>query len=203
MLVRKTRLALMLVAVAASSIGLAAHARGSEDKAQATVAAPADATAGSTASSYVLGSDDKLRITVFGEEKLTGEYAVSTTGMISFPLIGDVPVTGKSLSEVQDVIRSRLAAGYLNDPRVAIDVIQYRTFYILGEVNKPGEYPYRTNLTLEQAVATAGGYTYRANRKRFVIAHSNGAPETTMRLKEVSAPKIEPGDTIRVPERFF
>jgi len=204
MLVTKALFALLLPVAAAFPLGLAACAQVA-DKPTLTAppAAQAAPVSGAPDTKYALGSGDKLRITVFGEEKLTGEYAVSSTGMVSFPLIGDVPVTGKSLTDVQDIIRERLAAGYLNDPRVAIEVLEYRTFYILGEVNKPGEYPYRTNLTLEQAVATAGGFTYRANRKRFVIAHGNGTPETSLRRNEVSQIKIEPGDTVRILERFF
>jgi len=204
MLVKRAALALLIQIAAALPLGVTACAQVSDQPAVAPpLAAQAAPATGAPDTKYALGSGDKLRITVFGEEKLTGEYAVSSTGMVSFPLIGDVPVTGRSLTDVQDIIRERLAAGYLNDPRVAIEVLEYRTFYILGEVNKPGEYPYRTNLTLEQAVATAGGYTYRANRKRFVIAHGNGAPETSLRRNEVSQIKIEPGDTVRILERFF
>lgn len=152
---------------------------------------------------YRLGAGDKLHIIVFGEEALTGDFSVSNGGSIAFPLIGTVEASGRSLGDVQEMIRSRLAAGYLKDPRVSVEVLEYRTFYILGEVNKPGQYPYRTNMTVEQAVATAGGYTYRANRKKFVVAHDNDGTETKLPFKEAGALRIQPGDTIRILERFF
>lgn len=163
----------------------------------------AQTTTRATTPAYTLGAGEKLRVIVFGEENLTGEYAVSSTGIIAFPLIGDVIAGGRSLAEVQDTIRARLAAGYLNDPRVSVEVLEYRTFYILGEVNKPGEYPFRTNLTVEQAVATAGGYSYRANRKRFSISHSGSEQEQRMRFRDARGLKVAPGDTINILERFF
>lgn len=165
--------------------------------------APAAVASDPSRPAYKLDSGDKLRITVFNEENLTGEYAVSTTGLISFPLIGDIPAAGKDVADVQEMIRSRLAAGYINDPRVAVEVLEYRTFYILGEVNKPGEYPYRTNLTVEQAVAAAGGYTYRANRKRYDITHRDTDETVRLKFKESDKLKVAPGDTIHILERFF
>ncbi|MEH3038224.1 MAG: polysaccharide export protein [Sphingomonas adhaesiva] len=174
----------------------AAPATGGGPAAAPTTPARAGAT------DYTLGAGDKLRITVFNEPGLTGEYTVSSTGMVSFPLIGDVAAARQTLVDVQEAIRSRLAAGYLKDPRVAVEVLEYRTFYILGEVNKPGEYPFRNNLTLEQAVATAGGYSYRANRKKFAIAHGDG-DEVKLQFKESGQLRVQPGDTIRILERFF
>lgn len=171
---------------------------------QAAVPPGAAAPAAARSADYVLGAGDKLRITVFGEADLTGEYNVTGSGSIAFPLIGDVAARGRTLIEIQDTIRTRLAAGYIKDPRVAVEVLEYRTFYILGEVNKPGEYPYRADLTLEQAVATAGGYTYRANRKRFAITHPGGAGQESRELfKNSRGLQVQPGDTIRILERFF
>jgi polysaccharide export outer membrane protein len=152
---------------------------------------------------YQLGSADKLRITVFGEDGMTGEYAVTSNGMISFPLIGEVDAVGHTLGQVRDEIRSRLAAGYLRDPRVAIEVVDFRTFYILGEVNKPGEYPYRANLTLDQAVATAGGFTYRAARHRIMLRHPGERLDSKLALEKDHVIPVAPGDTVRVLERFF
>lgn len=169
-------------------------------------AAPAATPAARAATSdgdYRLGAGDKLHIIVFGEESLTGDFSVSNSGSIAFPLIGTVEAGGRSLSDVQEMIRSRLAAGYLKDPRVSVEVLEYRTFYILGEVNKPGQYPYRTNMTVEQAVATAGGYTYRANRKKFVMSHDNDGTETKLQFKDSGGLRIQPGDTIQILERFF
>ena len=151
---------------------------------------------------FSLGPGDRLRITVFGEQKLSGDYNVSNTGQIAFPLIGNVAASGRTLEEVQDAMRDKLASGYLQDPRVSVEVLNYRPFYIMGEVMKPGEYPYVAGLTLEQAIAKAGGYTYRAKRSRIFIKPAAHASEqsTTYRDKTIL---VQPGDTIRVPERFF
>ncbi|HZU62889.1 MAG TPA: polysaccharide biosynthesis/export family protein [Novosphingobium sp.] len=176
----------------------AAMASGACGVAQAGEPAQPAALAG-----YVLGADDKVHINVFGEEKLTGDYTVTSEGIISFPLIGSVPAAGRSLGDVQEEIRRRLADGYLLDPRVAIEVGTFRSLYILGEVNKPGEYPYRTNVTLEQVVATAGGYTYRANRRQVLLRHLGEEKDEKLKLGEAMALHLQPGDTVRVPERFF
>lgn len=168
-----------------------------------TMAQAADAAAPSQNNSdYRLGADDKVHIIVYGEDRLTGDYNVTSNGVVSFPLIGNVNAAGRTLGDVQDEIRNRLAAGYLKDPRVAIEVGTFRSFYVLGEVNKPGEYPYRTNLTLDQAVATAGGYSYRANRKKVLLRHTGNAEETVTPQKSDSI-TLMPGDTVRITERFF
>jgi polysaccharide biosynthesis/export protein len=165
-------------------------------------AATANPPAATQNSDYRLGADDKVHITVYGEDRLTGDYNVTSNGVVSFPLIGNVKAAGRSLGEVQEEIRQRLAAGYLKDPRVAIEVGNFRSFYVLGEVNKPGEYPYRTNLTLDQAVATAGGYSYRANRKKIILHHS-GSSEEAVSLGKADSISLQPGDTVRILERFF
>lgn len=165
-------------------------------------AANAPAPAALQNSDYRLGPDDKVHITVYGEDRLTGDYTVTSEGVVSFPLIGNVSAAGRSLGDVQEEIRRRLAAGYLKDPRVAIEVGNFRSFYVLGEVNKPGEYPYRTNLTLDQAVATAGGYSYRASHKKIILHHSGGE-EKQVSLGKMETLSLQPGDTIRIPERFF
>jgi polysaccharide export outer membrane protein len=148
---------------------------------------------------YRLGVADKVRIKVFNEETLSDEFAVNANGAISFPLIGDVLAAGRTTSEVRDDIQRRLADGYLRNPRVGIDVLTFRPFYILGEVNKPGEYPYSTGLTADKAAATAGGFTYRAERKRVFIRHAGDPSEQAA----VPSVMIRPGDTIRVGERYF
>ena len=163
-----------------------------------------DAEPGSTASAaYTLASGDKLRIIVYGEESLTGEYTVAQGGAIAFPLIGDVAATGVSTTELQRTIAARLSQGYIKDPRVNVEVLNYRPYYILGEVAKPGEYPYRPGLTFQQAVAAAGGYTYRANTKRIAIKHATQTSERSLVLTGGQQPAVQPGDTIRILERFF
>jgi len=159
------------------------------------------ATAHSSMPEYRLGADDKVRIMVFNEPTLSGEFYVSSSGILSVPLIGDVKAGGRTLTEVINEIQSRLADGYLRDPRVSMDILTYRPFYILGEVNKPGEYPYTNGLTVQNAVATAEGYTYRANRKRIFIKHAGQKNEVLVSQNLDSA--VQPGDTIRVAERFF
>lgn len=169
--------------------------------------APADASAQiplgtPLAPGYVLGTGDKLRINVFGEPKLDGEYVVSSTGIISFPLIGNVPASGQTVETVQESIRSKLAAGYLKDPRVSMEVLNYRPFYILGEINKPGEYAFVNGITVQQAVAMAGGFSYRANTRRVFIKRALDTSERPIEIKG-KAVLLMPGDTIRVGERFF
>jgi polysaccharide export outer membrane protein len=150
---------------------------------------------------YRLGSGDKLRITVYNEPTLTGEFGITPSGNISFPLIGEVVAKGMTIEAVRDAIREKLAAGYVNDPRVTVETTNYRPFYVLGEVNKPGEYPYTVGLRIEQAIATAGGYTYRANRGKAFLRRADAAERTIKVRKEPF--HILPGDTIRIGERYF
>ena len=152
--------------------------------------------------SYKLGSGDRLRITVFGEPTLTGEYIVTDNGSIAFPLIGNVPAGQNSLGALQEQIRTRLAAGYVKDPRVSAEVLTYRPYYILGEVNRPGQYPFAVGLRIDQAVAAAGGFTYRANTRRLFLRRADDDMERTVDIRGQS-PIVLPGDTVRVGERYF
>jgi polysaccharide export outer membrane protein len=165
--------------------------------------APAEASAAPASGEYMLGAGDKLRITVFGEERLTGEYSVNGNGVVAFPLIGDVPAGNLSVGQLQEAIRTKLAAGYLRDPRVSVEVMDFRPYFISGEVNTPGKYPYTDGLTVQQAVATAGGFTYRANTRRIAIKRANETTEHTVELLNGTPIYIRPGDTVRVLERFF
>jgi polysaccharide export outer membrane protein len=155
------------------------------------------------ASPYTLGPGDKLRITVFGEETLTGEYGVTGAGDVSFPLIGNIPVAGRSIEDVQAELTTRLGSGYIADPRVSAEIITYRPYYILGEVGKPGQYDFSVGLTVEQAVAAAGGFTYRANSRRVFLKRATDTREMLVDLRETPSFPVRPGDTIRVGERFF
>jgi protein involved in polysaccharide export with SLBB domain len=171
----------------------------------ATVSHAQDAPAAVPASAghleYKLGAGDKVRIIVFGEEALTGEFSVSGGGKIAFPLIGEITAAGVTLPDLQAAIAAKLADGYLKNPRVSAEVLNYRPFYILGEVMKPGEYPFTNGLTVQNAVATASGFTYRADTKKVYIKPAQELKEHVERL----APdlKVQPGDTIRIGERFF
>tara|TARA_A100001391_G_scaffold188957_2_gene159977 strand:+ start:54099 stop:54671 length:573 start_codon:yes stop_codon:yes gene_type:complete len=152
---------------------------------------------------YAIAPADRLSITVFGEDALTKEYVVTSTGDISFPLLGDIPASGKSASELAQILTTELANGYLNDPRVNVEVLNYRPFYVLGEVGNSGEFTYKPELTAMQAIAVAGGFTYRADRSRVFIRRSGDDREYTYDLDSGRVVYIQPGDTIRVGERYF
>ena len=168
----------------------------------AGAAANTNVASASTEADYTLGAGDKVRIIVFGEKDLTGEFDVpGAPGTIAFPLIGDVQAGGLTVAQLQVELETKLKDGYLKDPRVSIEVLNYRPFYILGEVTKPGEYPYTNGLTVLNAVATANGFTYRADTKRVRIRRANEPTEHEYPL--TGATPVSPGDTLRIMERFF
>ncbi|WP_233353230.1 polysaccharide biosynthesis/export family protein [Henriciella mobilis] len=150
---------------------------------------------------YRLSNADRLRVTVFGEPELSGEFVVDGQGFLSLPLIGDVNVEGMTVREFQRLAEERFGDGYLREPRVSAEVVNYRPFYILGEVARPGEYPYTNGLTVMNAIATAEGFTYRANKRFVLIKGAEVDEEIRVELKPTL--KVQPGDTIRVVERFF
>ena len=152
-------------------------------------------------SGYALDSGDKLRVVVFGQDGLSASYSVDTSGSITMPLIGAVRARGHTPAQLQAAIAAKLRQGYVREPHVAVEVETYRPFFILGEVTLPGQYPYVANMTVETAVAIAGGYTPRAYKQRIEISHQvNGLTE-----KRVVSPNypVSPGDTIKIAERWF
>ena len=149
---------------------------------------------------YTLGSGDRLKITVFGESMLSGEFPVDGSGNISFPLIGEVRARGLSLRELEQRLDEKLRDGYLVNPRISLEVMNYRPFYILGEVRSPGKYEFISGINLYNAVAMAGGYTHRARRDRAEITRAN--PEKVIENADHST-IILPGDIIYIRERFF
>lgn len=153
------------------------------------------------AAGYKLGVADKVRIIVFNEEKLGGEFIVNADGTIGLPLIGNVQVAGRTTAEVSNDVTHLYADGYLRDPRISIEVLTYRPFFILGEVTKPGEYPYSNGLTVMNAVATASGYTYRASKGEVYIKKAGESEEHKVKL--TAGLEVGPGDTVRIPERYF
>ena len=153
--------------------------------------------------SYVLGPGDRVRVIVFGEDRLSGEYTVTSNGEMSFPLIGNLRVTGLTVADVQVAIHDKLSAGYVKDPRVSAEVLSFRPYYVLGEVARPGQYPYVEGMTLEQAIATAGGFTYRAKRKELKLKPAQAMEAQKVKIKKEAGRSIRPGDTITVEERFF
>lgn len=154
-----------------------------------------------TGSVYQLGAGDQLRVIVFGEAELSGEFFVDGSGSVSVPLIGEVMAEGRTLAQFRSDLETRLADGYLTDPRVSAEVLNYRPFYILGEVENAGEYPYIDGLTVMNAVARAGGFTYRAQKRRVFIKRANSDVEIEIELSPTL--RVLPGDTVRIPERFF
>lgn len=158
------------------------------------------AATSSGAADYRLGSGDKLRVIVYGEPDLSGEFDVTGSGKVSLPLIGQVQAAGLPLDEFESKIGEKLKQGYLTNPKVSVEVLNYRPFYIIGEVDKPGEYPYTSGMNVLNAVAVAGGYTYRANQGQVYI--TRGGNEESPYAAGQSVPVL-PGDIVRVPERFF
>ena len=169
------------------------------DAAESVAAAAPAASSGTI--DYQLGTGDKLRIIVFGEMDLSGEYVVDGGGFIRLPLVGEVKAAGSSLAEFERQIVAVLREGYLLDPRVSVEVMNFRPFYIIGEVMMPGQYPYASEMSVLNAVAMAGGYTYRANQSRVFIRRNGDTEEQAAPADQTT--KIGPGDIIRVSERFF
>jgi polysaccharide export outer membrane protein len=150
---------------------------------------------------YRLGAGDKMRIIVFGEPELSGEFFVDDGGSVDLPLIGDIPAGGATVGEFEQKVVARFSDGYLRDPKVSIEVLNYRPFFIIGEVKNGGEFPYKGGLTVQDAVAIAGGYSYRANVNVAYIRRAGSDQEVKVDLSQ-RAP-IFPGDNVRIPERFF
>lgn len=152
--------------------------------------------------SYRVGPDDKLKITIFGEDDLSGIYTVSAHGTISMPLIDEIEVEDHGLGQIKNTIAHKLSEGYLVNPSVSIEVETYRPFYILGEVRAPGSYSYVSDMSVLNAVALAGGFTYRANKNRIEIMRSRKG-EATMLKEQPAESAVQPGDIILIKERFF
>lgn len=149
---------------------------------------------------YRLGSGDQLRITVFGHEDLSGEFEVGSDGRISLPLIGDVRALQLTLRELEGAITAKLKPDYLINPQLSVEVVNYRPFYIIGEVKNPGSYAYVGGMRVVNAVAMAGGFTYRAREAELLITRAAGSGEKESVGQNTY---VLPGDVIEVPERFF
>ena len=150
---------------------------------------------------YVLDAGDRIRLSLYGDDSFKGEFAVSDNGTISLPLIGMQPARGMTVNAFRAAVEAKLADGYYRDPRLSAEVVNYRPFYILGEVNKPGQYPYVTGMTLGQAVAIANGYTLAARKGTVAIRRAKSQEE--VKISANPALPIGPGDTVRVLERLF
>ena len=150
---------------------------------------------------YHLDAGDRLRVVVYGQEGLTNTYAISAGGTITMPLIGTVPARGRTPQGLAADITARLRNGYIREPSVAVEIESYRPFFILGEVQAPGQYPYVPNMTVESAVAIAGGFSPRARKDRVTITHTDGGG--TSRAVVPPGTPVSPGDTVLVGERWF
>lgn len=148
-----------------------------------------------------LQSGEKIKVTVFGEDRLSGEYEIDPGGNVSLPLAGTIKAAGLSQSELESALTRKFQGEYLRDPKVTVEVASFRPFYILGEVSKPGEYPYKGGLNVMSAIALAGGSTYRASRSSVMIKHA-GEPGFKEYPLSATIPII-PGDLVRLPERYF
>ena len=151
---------------------------------------------------YRLGAGDRIRVTVFGQEDLSGEFELDGAGRVSLPLIRTVEAKGLTLTELEQAITDRLKPDFLKDPSVSVDVLNYRPFYIIGEVNEPGSYPYVSGMTVWNAVAMAGGFTYRAKKSEVEIKRGGDSAQSSWQEANPDT-VVSPGDFIRVPERFF
>lgn len=159
-------------------------------------------SAAATAAQYELGSGDVVRISVHGEPDLSfDEIRLTDAGTFTFPFIGEVDANGKTAGQVRALLTEKLKDGYLIDPRVSVSVVNYREFYIAGEVKLPGGYPYQPGLTLDRAIALAGGLTERASTKRMTIVR--GSQGSRAEEKATMNTLVRPGDTINIDEGFF
>jgi polysaccharide export outer membrane protein len=175
-----------------------AYGMASAQTALAYAAAPAPA---GYDAAYRLDAGDRLRVVVYGQEGLTNTYAIDAGGSITMPLIGAVPARGRTPAGLAAEITGRLRRGYIRDPSVAVEIEAYRPFFILGEVAAPGQYPYVPNMSVESAVAIAGGFSPRAQRDRVTLTHSDNSG--SRRIVVPLGTALSPGDTVLVGERWL
>ena len=150
---------------------------------------------------YRLDAGDKLRVVVYGQEGLTNTYTIDASGSITMPLIGQVPARGRSPASLAAEITAKLRNGYIREPSVAVEIDSYRPFFILGEVQAPGQYPYVPNMTVESAIAIAGGFSPRARRDIVTLTHTDSSGVARYEVPLGTA--MGPGDTVQVKERWF
>ncbi len=188
--VRIFRRALGALAFAVAAAIVAAHP-----------AAAADQPPAYGGADYRLGTGDKIHVTVFDETDLGGDFQVDATGFVRMPLVGQIKAGGLTAQQVETAIASALSQGYLNDPKVAVEITTYRPFYIVGEVLKPGEYPYANGMTVSSAVALAGGFTPKAVQSAVYVRHQGENAERQLAASD--ATPVRPGDVVRVDSTTF
>lgn len=203
---RRLRRAAQLFAVSVSIAVPALTSAYADDTTGSVVAsAPADSQSGPRGvvndPNYQLGPGDHIRIIVYGQPDLSGEFQVDGSGRVALPLVGNVDAGGLSANQFEKRITEKLQPDYLQDPRVSVEVMTYRPFYIVGEVKNPGNYPYTNGMTVINAVAMAGGFTYRARDDEFEITRAKDPSKKTEEADQHT--EVHPGDVITVPERWF
>jgi protein involved in polysaccharide export with SLBB domain len=151
--------------------------------------------------SYRLGTGDEIKVTVYDEPTLSGPKVVDGQGAITLDLIGPVEVRGLTLAEASRLIEAKLKDGWLRDPKITAEMTKGRPYYILGEVNRAGEYPFTSGLTIMNAIAAAGDFTYRADKKKIMVTSADTGVEREVKLTPTTP--VQPGDRIRILERFF
>jgi protein involved in polysaccharide export with SLBB domain len=148
-----------------------------------------------------LQAGEKIKVTVFGEPNLSGDYLIDPGGFVSLPLAGTVKAGGRTKLELELELAKKFRGEFLRNPKVTVDVAEFRPYYVLGEVAKPGEYPYKSGLTVMSALAVAGGQTYRASNSTVMLQR---AGESAMREYSINTNlPVYPGDLIRLPQRYF
>lgn len=149
---------------------------------------------------YRLQVGDKLKLVVFGEDNLSGDIDVNGRGQVQVPLVGEVPAKGRTIKDLKRAIVAKLANGYIKSPRISLDITNYRPIFVHGEVKSGGRFDYSNNLSFTDAIAMAGGFTYRAQQSYVILSRAGSAP---VRINMPATVPLLPGDNIRVPERFF
>jgi polysaccharide export outer membrane protein len=155
-----------------------------------------------SSTAHHLAPGDKLKISVFNEPDLTGDFAIDENGNIAFPLVGALKAAGLGVDELKTNLVEKLQGGFVRNPRVNIDVLTYRPINIIGEVKSAGQYPYRPGMTAQDVAAIAGGYTYRANENTLHVTRGSNKDQITVDLREKNI-AIFPGDSIKISERYF
>lgn len=150
---------------------------------------------------YRLGAGDRVRVTVFEQEGLTNTYSVDQSGYLSFPLVGAIPARGHTAQQMEKEIADKLRQGYLRDPDVSVEIDRYRPIFVMGEVGAAGQYSYVPGLTVQKAIAIAGGFSPRANQESVDITRDINGKVMTGRV--VTSDPLLPGDTVYVRERLF
>jgi polysaccharide biosynthesis/export protein len=150
---------------------------------------------------YVLGPGDRLRIKSYGDEDVSGEYEIGSSGNISIPLVGEIRAAGTTTTRLEETIASRMKGSIATNPKINVEIAAYAPFFVLGEVKKAGEYSFHPGLTVADAIAMAGGLTYRANENGVVVRHAGSSIDQVIAADEPI--RVSPGDNIRVTERIF